>query len=144
MFGNASICAETLHHNRDLLMEKLSSLNVATIVFDYDGGGDSGDITEVAVTPAERKPLLSAENITVRRAVSNYRDGGFETEVTEVTSTLETALHDFALSWLELHHGGWENNDGGRGTVTINVAENSFELQHEEYYTDSNHYAYSL
>jgi hypothetical protein len=47
-------------------------------------------------------------------------------------------------TWVDAHHSGWENNDGGSGTVTIHVAENNFQLEHTEYYTESSSYEYTL
>ena len=55
---------------------------------------------------------------------------------------MDDALRDFAMAWANAQHSGWENNDGGSGTVIIHVAENNF--QHTEYYTESSSYEYTL
>ena len=46
--------------------------------------------------------------------------------------------------WVDLHHGGWENNEGGAGVMTIRVADDHFLLEHVDYYTESSDYTYSL
>jgi hypothetical protein len=58
--------------------------------------------------------------------------------------TLEDALDDFAMTSVSQHHPGWENNDGGEGCVTFDVAADTINLEHREFYTETSHHAYCL
>jgi hypothetical protein len=64
------------------------------------------------------------------------------TRATQLQSIYQ-ALGDFSMSWVSAQHGGWENNDGGQGTVTVVVADNTFTLEHTEFFTESCSYEYS-
>lgn len=140
-----SLALEALHTNRDRLLTALLKLNATKVDIDYEGGGDSGDVSGVAITPDSLMPQLHSETMGLCRVVRHYEEGDVRHELMDdVAQSLESALKDFTFSWLEIQHGGWENNDGARGTVTINVPENRFDLEHESYYTESCHYADSL
>jgi hypothetical protein len=53
-------------------------------------------------------------------------------------------VRDFAMRWVDSLYGGWENNDGACGTVTLNVTDNLIVLEHTAYYTESTSYEHSL
>ena len=94
----------------EALRQKLLALGVAVVVSEYDGSGDSGQINGTSFAP---------ETVTVPPSI--------EEETTDL-------FYDF----LSAHHGGWENNDGGRGEFNWNIATNEFHLEHHDYYTESN------
>jgi hypothetical protein len=41
-------------------------------------------------------------------------------------------------------HGGWEDGDGGSGTFTFDVAEQSITLDFDERYIDTNNYVHTF
>lgn len=145
MFDHLSLSLEALHANRDRLLAALVTLNATNITIEYEGGGDSGDVSSVTITPDILTPRLHTETIVLCRILRHYEDGHVRHELNDdAVQSLESALKDFTHAWLEIQHGGWENNDGARGTVTINVPENRLDLEHESFYTESCHHADSL
>ena len=87
---------------------------------------------------------LKVEQLTYHCLAGEYQDGEYRYFLQEQQSSIDSALRDFTLTWVDAHHGGWENNDGGSGTVTINVTEGTFRLEHIEYYTECSNYEYDL
>jgi hypothetical protein len=95
----------------------LAALHVAEVVIRYDGGGDSGDVSEVSVLP---ESLDVAEQLTTVQVnyyylLGEYREGQYHYQLESHLVSLDDALRDFALTWVDAHHGGWENNEGGAG-----------------------------
>lgn len=139
--------AETaaLNQNRDLLIATLAQLEIVSMQIRYSGGGDSGDVYEVEPEPACAVEKLRGTTMAVSCAKTVWDEARKASYTLETHSvSVDEALRDFALAWVDQHHGGWENNDGGSGTVTINVVGNTFVLEHDAYYTESFHHEHSL
>lgn len=142
IFGNHARYKAVLQQNREAIIVALRHHAIEEVTIEYNGGGDSGCISEIKFEPETE--IARQQSITLQHVRTHHANGEFHTELIEETSTLENALEDFTMSWVGLHHSGWENNEGGRGTVTIDVLENTFELEHVTYYTETSHHAYSL
>ena len=48
----------------------------------------------------------------------------------------ESEYENYAYKILYNNYGGWENNEGGRGTITINTIEGTWEIEHTWYETE--------
>lgn len=92
------------------LRQKLLTLGVTSVAADYDGAGDSGQMNGVSWEPQTLQLPPGTEG------------------------DIEALFWDF----LEAHHAGWENNDGGRGDFRWDITTGNFTLDHEDYYTESN------
>jgi hypothetical protein len=97
---------------------KLAALGVALVSSEYDGYGDSGQIESVR--------YFNAANEDLTKTI----EGGLDQQVQDL-------LYDL----LEVRHGGWENNDGGFGSFTWNVAETvesggGLSHEHNDRFTD--------
>jgi hypothetical protein len=79
---------------------KLAAVQVVLVSSEYDGCGDSGQIESVSYFNAANEDLSQT-----------------------VEEGLGKQVQDFFYDLLEVRHGGWENNDGGFGSFTWNVAE---------------------
>jgi hypothetical protein len=78
---------------------------VATIAIEYDGGGDSGEITSVIFLSAEGQPVKIDDN-----------------DLTE-------AISDDACDLLPI---GWEINEGSYGEITIDLLNGIVHRVHNE------------
>ena len=149
MMGYSPKSFEAVRANRQPLLTALAALAITQLVVRYEGGGDSGDVSELEVFPeslaqANIANTLKVEQLTYHCLAGEYQDGEYRYFLQEQQSSIDSALRDFVLTWVDAHHGGWENNDGGSGTVTINVSEGTFRLEHTEYYTECSNYEYDL
>jgi hypothetical protein len=51
MFAYTPASLEAIHANRESLLAALIKLNITEVIIRYEGGGDSGDVTELEVKP---------------------------------------------------------------------------------------------
>ncbi|WP_371158359.1 DUF6878 family protein [Jannaschia sp. 2305UL9-9] len=91
---------QELTEERTRLLAALRALGVASLEADYDGYGDSGNVEAIRAEP----------------------------EVAKVDEM--EGLADFLWSVAYAEHPGFENNEGGGGTVTWDVAVDRIDLDH--------------
>ena len=97
---------------KNAMLENLSRHGIASVIIDYDGEGDSGQIEGMAAFGDTDQPIALAGD-------------------------LHDQIEDFAWRVLEVHHNGYEINDGGYGDITIDVANRTVVLDHNARFSDS-------
>lgn len=103
------------------LLPHLTALGVAWFTVCFEGYGDSGLIEEVTYLDASNTGMPCP-------------DAMIEIEGRD-EMTLSSAIEELAYSALELHHPGWEINDGAHGELLIDVAKASIQLDCNLHYT---------
>jgi len=93
------------------LLAQLRALGVTEVIAEYEGYGDSGNVEDVMVQPND----------------------------VELPDDLSTRVEDFAWSFSYEHHPGFENNEGGYGTLTWDVGKDSITLDHADRYVECSH-----
>jgi hypothetical protein len=97
---------------RAAILPALLKSGVANVEAAYSGYGDSGAIDGV-----------------------QYRDkAGVRVEREKIPASLKEQLENVLYEFLPA---GFEINDGGQGTLTLNVQTGTVKLEHEENYTES-------
>jgi len=97
---------------RTEILPALRALKVASIEAAYSGAGDSGAIDGV-----------------------QFRDSkGIRVERSSIPGTLKESLEDTLYEFLPA---GFEINDGGQGTLTVDVEKGRLTLEHQENYTST-------
>ncbi|WP_282128005.1 DUF6878 family protein [Roseobacter litoralis] len=96
---------------RTELIVVLRGLGITEVTAEYEGYGDSGNVEDVTLQPA---------GIDLPDDVSNR-------------------LEDFAWSVAYHQHPGFENNEGGYGTLTWDVTADSITLDHADRYVECSH-----
>lgn len=140
-----ALATQAQEKNREILIKALLEQGVTVATVDYSGAGDSGDTYDLAVQPPELLPTLS--ELKVKQHVVDVQYLGYgqrACSMREAEVALDEAVRDFAMRWVDSLHGGWENDDGACGTVTINVNDDAIHLEHTAYYTESTSYEHSL
>ena len=100
------------HMLKSDILPQFAALKVANIEVAYSGYGDSGAIDGC-----------------------QYRDSaGTRVDRTLIPQPLIESLESYVYEFLPA---GFEINDGGQGTVTIDVAKGAVTIQHQENYTES-------
>jgi uncharacterized protein DUF6878 len=102
---------EALPARRDAIIAAMKTLGVATLSVNYDGEGDQGQVNEMFGLDAQNKRV-------------------------NIDAHLQ-AIEDFTWDVLQLHHAGFDNNDGGYGELVFNVADGTCELSHYDRVVDS-------
>lgn len=106
---------ETAAKNLLELCQQLEALGAATVEVEYDGSGDAGEIVSFVT----------------------YDKEGNSMNLDSHQSEVEELAHDLSPS-------GYEDNDGGYGTVTLYVDKRQIEQQHNQRHTEFNAYGYTL
>ena len=104
---------ETINRLRNEILPQFRELGVANIEVAYSGYGDSGAI----------------DGLQYRNAAGQRVDR--EAIPTTLVEELENVLYEFLPA-------GFEINDGGQGTLTLDVQTGRLTLQHQENETVSN------
>jgi hypothetical protein len=114
--------------NKAIVFAALAETGIHKVTVEYDGGGDSGQIEDVAAWNAgdERISFPSDRKITL---LSENPDHPLPEQ------SFEAAVETLAWDFLEQRHDGWENNDGAFGIFVFDVPGRLVTLEHNERYT---------
>ncbi|WP_299628567.1 DUF6878 family protein [uncultured Tateyamaria sp.] len=93
------------------LIVALRVLGVAQVIAEYEGYGDSGNVEDITLQPNEMT----------------------------LDEDLNRKLEDFAWSVAYNQHPGFENNEGGYGTLTWDIIADSITLDHADRYVECSH-----
>lgn len=93
------------------LLAALRALGVTEVIAEYEGYGDSGNVEDITLQPNDVR--LDAD--------------------------LMRKLEDFAWSLAYNQHPGFENNEGGYGTLTWDISNNFITLDHADRYVECSH-----
>jgi hypothetical protein len=103
------------------LIATLRLLGIARVEIEYDGESDNGQITGVLAFDAEGRfaPLQGSLLLPAKADDACRKD-----------QPLSSALEDFAWAVLQHYHSGFEDNDGGFGTLVIEPPSSRVHLEH--------------
>lgn len=105
--------SRSIAHNRKAVFDALKTAGITSVVVDFDGVGDSGD---VAVRQLSQGGPEALSDRPVQIVDAAY-DGSLSTE----EMPLRQALQSLCCDLLALHHPGWEINEGSTGEFTFDV-----------------------
>jgi hypothetical protein len=128
--------AAILRHNAEVCAAEMRRLNIAGVEIDYSGEGDSGNgvdiflIDESGSAIDAETGLLSSSTVVYRQVDHDYgwrEDACFG----DAPLSLDEALEDLCCLAIECFgHSGYENNDGGGGTLRLKASSGELELKH--------------
>jgi hypothetical protein len=124
--------------NKSNVFAALAAASITTVTVAFDGGGDSGQINEVVAKKADTAVELPSVQIDFHGVSWN------DNKPTTSKCTLADAIEALCFDYLSQEHGGWENNDGGQGEFLFNVAEQSIELDFNQFFTDSTNHTHTF
>jgi len=122
---------------KDAIVDRLETLGVKKCLVQYSGGGDSGAINEISafLTHAFKDPqdvdeLVRSLETDENEIVINVRDRLLGEKTSAFSEQIEQLAYD-ALDHVDA--ADWVNNEGGRGTLIIDVESGIIEIEHEMY-----------
>jgi hypothetical protein len=125
--------------NKPNLLAALSQHGVQTATVTYAGSGDSGGVEEVDYEIAEGAVFDGSATTKVFACQSHFESGEWHDFFFEQELCFDQALRDFAEEVLELVHGGWENGEGGSGSIVFDGVSATVRIEHSSYFTDSDY-----
>ncbi len=135
---HADLVAEANGLNKAVVFDALVAAGITAVAVDFDGEGDSGQINGVSARAGDTPADIPATMVSLHLAPWG------QTELTRTDLPFPEAIERLCYGYLEQKHGGWENNDGGYGEFTFNVAERRIELDFNGRYTDTWHDAHTF
>ena len=121
------------------IFDALQVAGITRVVIEFEGSGDSGQMEQATAFRGEEEIVpFPKECIEITRVDFD------EEKDTREDVNLRDAIETIAYDLLEQTHDGWENNDGGFGTFTFDVAERSVTLDYDERYTETNNYVHEF
>lgn len=126
---------ELLSLNRQILLETLQARGASRVALSYHGQGDDGCMQGVEVVP---ETIDLSLQVSLLHSTVTYGPN-FERSVHQAfeLTSLEAGLVDYAEAIVELHHSGYENNDGGEGEVVFDCTEGTVFIDHRDFYVES-------
>ncbi len=129
----ARIAKEVLPANKTALFDALAAAGITTVVVNFDGCGDSGQIEMIEAKAGDDVIPLPTVQIEIASAV--WGSATIDRQTRPVEEAIETLVYDV----LSQQHGGWENNDGAYGEYTFDVSERTITLDYNERHMESDH-----
>jgi hypothetical protein len=114
--------------NKTAVFAALTAASITRVTVTFDGAGDSGQMNDINAKAGEAEVALP--NVEIQF------DGR--------PLSLSDAIEHLCFDYLSQEHGGWENNDGGQGEFTFDVAERRIELDFNQFYMDSTNYSHTF
>lgn len=113
--------------NKKALFGVLAQAGIATVLVEFDGYGDSGQIEDIS---AHAGPDIAADlpELNVDNAEVEYSSLNIIRQTLSVKEAIERLVYDL----LEETHGGWEDNQGAYGDFLFDVAERTITLNYNE------------
>jgi hypothetical protein len=129
----ARITKEVLLANKTALFDALTAAGITTVLVNFDGYGDSGQIEAIDVRAGDEERALPAVDIEI--ASTHWGSATIDRR----TRPLEEAVEILVYDVLSQTHGGWENDDGACGDFTFDVAERTITLDYNERHMESDY-----
>ena len=135
----AALADQVLPDNKAALFDALTAAGVHTIVVEFDGSGDSGQMERPDAFGADNQsvPLPEAK---IPFKIVTFDGPAIVSEQRDPRDVIEAMTFEL----LEQTHDGWENNDGAFGEFTFSVADRTITLDYNERYTDSTNHQHEF
>lgn len=139
-----------IEHNKNLLFPILKTNKIKTVVVEFDGSGDSGQIESVALSrfslskmgdEDEKDVDKLLEEVFVGAKIANgvqYSGGGGQLCVEEQDTTVEGVISSICYDLMEIEHPGWENNEGAYGEFIFDLKKDTISYTHNDRITEVN------
>jgi hypothetical protein len=126
--------AELFTHNKAALFEALAAASITSVVVNFDGYGDEGQIQNIEIEAAEQVSTLPDVQIEITCPV-------WDKAAPERSNVgLSAAIEHLVCLLLEKTHCGWQNNDGAYGDFIFDVPARTITLDYNERYTSSENF----
>ena len=130
--------AECNLFNRKEVFEALAALRIDTVIVDFNGESDSGQIENLLALSGENPRSLTDTHIEIRHV--HWGADSHES----IQTRLDDAVEELCYNFLGETNEGWENDDGAFGNFTFNVAERSIELDFNARFSSSVNHTYTF
>jgi hypothetical protein len=119
--------------NKAALFTALANAGITTVVVQFDGYGDSGQVETIEARRGETAVELPDTQIEL--AIARWGKADADRSMLPIREAVEQLAYDF----LGETHAGWENNEGAYGEFIFDVAARTITLDYNERITDTDY-----
>jgi len=128
--------AQRSKHNATALFDALQNTKVFSIVANFNGSGDSGQIDCIEYFDRKENNLVEPEGKVLGSKLEaghywNQKTNDFE-EKPEREGDFGELVEQICYDRLSAHHAGWEINEGSYGTFKFDVLNRKIDLEFNE------------
>jgi hypothetical protein len=116
--------------NKGAVFDALAALAITSVIVEFDGACDSGQIESVITSAGETRVTLPGNPVTLR----HVSWGNHTPTVTQ--TVLPEAIETLCYGYLEQEYGGWENNDGAFGNFEFDIVNRTIQFEFNGRFTD--------
>tara|TARA_Y100000034_G_C6811023_1_gene364481 strand:- start:78 stop:659 length:582 start_codon:yes stop_codon:yes gene_type:complete len=133
----------------------LKENKIRSVLLEYSGSGDSGQFDYLlyqledeserhglldcgyGYAPAESKGALESFPVPQLVRSRDFIEGKLVESEGHKDVGIHQALENIGYLFLDQHHGGWENNEGGQGRITWDVGTETMTMEHGQNYMET-------
>ena len=120
-----------LQHNKLILLEVLKASGVQSVSVQYAGEGDEGAVDLISFTPSDALLLPQVVKVLAQHSTYDTQTRLWSEVYRPEAKPITDALEDFCFDCVvQARHGGFENNEGGGGTLNLDVVSGTCTLDH--------------
>lgn len=132
--------SKLIGHNKAAILRTLAETQTDTAIAYYEGQGDSGGFVNIDFCPNSTEPLEQKVKVVDRLSAYNDESRLWDITLVEQEVTVAQALEQTTYMLIHVSgHSGYENNDGGNGVITFNVATGEVTHDHYDNITEQDH-----
>lgn len=125
-----------IQRNKLAILGAMQAAGIKVATVEYTGEGDSGNGVDVSVEGGFQLATDTQVDVLVESSSWNAVERHWDSQETVKTMSLAEALEQFVDDLIDEHHSGYENNDGGGGSVTLDAAEGTVSYEKYDYYVE--------
>ena len=129
----ARIASEVLLVNKTALFDALAAAGITTVLVNFDGCGDTGQIEAIEVRAGDDDSALPEVEIEI--ATANWGSPTIDRQPQPIREAIETLVYEI----LSQKQDGWQDNEGAYGEFTFDVAERTITLDYNERHMESDY-----
>lgn len=122
---------DSIPTTKQRILAALGSVGVTVLTVNYDGYGDSGQLNDFIATLADGSDVSIGDLPPSTTAIGDDDDSD-DAKLPSLTEAVEQFCYDLIDAW----HSGYENNEGGNGEFTFDVAAGTVTLVHNDVVID--------
>lgn len=103
--------------------------NIADVTVSFDGENDEGAISDIWYNPQSLAEAVSSLQVEYLSQSQYLEDGRWMTAVTPKQGSLKEAIEELAYDYIEETGVDWYNDDGGFGSLVIDVQQGTATLE---------------
>lgn len=128
--------AECLAYNTTIFHRHLKNLKATRVEISYSGGGDQGQVDSVTIYKGGKalsEKTVNKKMVSFYEGSGRWTPNGSEAIFTKKTTNLHAAMEYLTYDiWSSMGVDGFGNNEGGQGTITLNMEDLIIACEHED------------